>query len=68
MPYRLIPIFDSIVMTIVSFALMITFLSVLTVIPTLLAILYWMTKFKQQIQKNHNGSLLQWLKWLVKKN
>ena len=68
MPDRIIPIIDSIVMTVISLALMISFLSIITVIPTVLAILYWVTKFKQMIQKNHNGSLLQWLKWLVKKN
>ena len=68
MPDRLIPFLDSIVMTVISFALTISFLSIIAALPTLLAILFWLTKFKQMIQKSHKGVFTDWLKWLVKKN
>lgn len=68
MPDRLIPFLDSIFATFVSFAMLITFTSVLTVTAAILSILWWVGQFKKEIEKNHNGKFFQWLKWLVKKN
>ena len=68
MPHRLAPIFDAVVMTFVSFFLLITWTTIISVIPSVLAILYWMQRIRKQIQKEHNGSFKSWLKAFVKKN
>ena len=68
MPDRIIPIFDSILMSFYSIALIIASFNIITLIPVLFAVIWWASKFKRDIEKHHNGSIKSWLKWLVKKN
>ena len=68
MPERILPIIDSIFMTLVSLGLFITTISFLTAIPTLLASLFWMGKLKKIAEKEHGGSIFKYIMYLLKKN
>lgn len=68
MPDRILPFLDSIYATFVSFAMLITFTSVFTVSAAFLSIIWWISQFKKEIQKNHKGSFIAWVKWFLKKN
>ena len=68
MPERILPILDAIFMTVVSWGLFAIWMSLLTTIPPILASLYWMGKIKNVANKNHGGSVIKYLMYLVKKN
>jgi hypothetical protein len=65
---KFVPLLDSIFMTVISIGLFITYISFLTAIPIILSTIYWISKLKKTIQKDHDGKFSVWLKWLVKKN
>lgn len=67
MPERIIPILDSVFMTFASIGLFIMSASLLTIIPTILATLFWCAKIKREVDKNHNGSFIDYLKSILKK-
>jgi 4-hydroxybenzoate polyprenyltransferase len=78
MPEKIIAILDMFIMGLMTFIsyilgflsiiLMASWTSILGVIPTILATLYWLPKIKRQINDYHNGSFFGWLKSFVKKN
>lgn len=68
MPERLIPILDSILMSLFTAFFAIASFSTVTVIGGVLAIIWWSGKIKRDIEKYHQGSICKWLKWFVKKN
>ena len=68
MPHRFLPMLDAITMTIVSLVLPIVWTTVLSFIPSVLAILYWVQRIRKQINKDFNGSFKQWMRAFVKKN
>ena len=68
MPHRLIPILDSVLMTFISIGIFISSLSLIALIPTILATLFWMGKLKREAEKNHNGNIWNYFKYLLKKN
>ena len=68
MPERLIPILDSILMTFVSIGLFVMSAGLLTIIPTILATLFWCGKIKKEVDTKHDGSFIKYLKAIVKKN
>lgn len=59
---------EAIVMTLFSFILLISFTTIITVIPSMLAIVYWIPKIKkEQVNVDHNGSWWKWLKSFINK-
>lgn len=59
---------DAIVMTFVSFFLLITWINALTAIPVILSTLFWFKKIKHtQVDKYYNKSWLRWFKSFFKK-
>jgi hypothetical protein len=68
MPERILPILDLIFMTFVTIGLFVMSLSLLTLLPTILATLFWFGKIKREVDKNHNGKFIDYLKSIVKKN
>lgn len=68
MPQRLIPILDSIAMTFFTVFFAIASFSFITVIGGVLAIIWWVSKIKRDVEKYHNASLWNWVKWFLKKN
>ena len=67
MPHRFVPVMDSILMTIFPIFLLVTSFGFISVISAILSLLWWVTKFKRDIEKYHNNSIKEWFKWLVKK-
>lgn len=53
---------------VLSIVLMTSWLSLLGLIPTILASLYWIPRLKKDIKTYYNGSFWNWLKSIVKKN
>ena len=68
MPDRLIPLLDSLFMTIMPLFIYFASFSMLTIIPIILSSLWWITKIKRDVVKFHNGSYKEWFKAIVKKN
>ena len=68
MIYKLIPLLDSVFMTLISIGLFIGYISFLTAIPIVLSTVYWIVKIKKTIEKDHNNSFKEFLKYLIKKN
>ena len=68
MPERIIPILDSIAMTLFTVFFAVAFSSIVTITGGVLAILWWATKIKRDVEKYHNGNIWTFVKWIVKKN
>lgn len=52
----------------ISIVLMTSWVSLMGLIPTILATLYWIPKIKGQVRNYHNGSYKSWFKSFLKKN
>ena len=64
---KLMALSETILMTVFSYLLMITWLNVLTVIPVLLSTLFWVKKIKHtQIVPHYKGSWVLWFKSFLK--
>ena len=60
---KLIIMGEAVLMTILSYLMMITWLNVITVIPVVLSTLFWVKKIKHtQIIPHYNGSWIAWVK------
>ena len=68
MPERLIPYALDIVMSAFTLTIFIASMSFITLIVGLLSGIFWVARIKGLIEKHHDGNVLEWLKWLVKKN
>lgn len=58
--------FNSIAATILSFFLAISYTTIITIIPSILAIAYWIPKIKyEQVNKFHDGKWTVYFKFLI---
>ena len=67
MPERIIPLIDLIVTGIISGALLITSFGAISILVATLNGLYIATRLKSYIEKNHDGSIKKWVKYLMNK-
>jgi len=67
MPQRLIPYALDLFMSAFTLTIFIASMSVLSLIVGLLSGIFWVSRIKGLVEKHHNGNILDWFKWLVKK-
>jgi hypothetical protein len=67
MPHRILPILDSIVMSIFTWSIVLASFNAFSILAGLFASLWWISKIKRDIEKNHDGDVSEWVKWIVKK-
>ena len=67
MPERLIPYVLDLFMSIFTLTVFIASMSVLSLVVGLLSGIFWVSRVKDLIEKNHEGNILNWMKWLISK-
>jgi len=67
MPQRLIPYALDLFMSIFTLTVFIASMSVLSLVVGLLSGIFWVSRVKDLIEKNHDGNILNWMKWLISK-
>ena len=71
MPQRIISMMDAIMMTMVSFYMALSgiggIVTILGVVTSFMAFLYWIGRLKMHVEKYHDGSVKKWLRYFIKK-
>lgn len=58
---------ESIFMTFISAGLILSGFNPITLIVGLLSLIWWVSRFKRDIQMYHKGSIIAWIKWFIKR-
>ena len=71
MPYKIQAIaiiFEAVTLTVVNAIIFISWMTLFSAIPIILSSIYSINRIKRDVDKHHNGSFIEYLKYLVKKN